>query len=1144
MKSKKLLIAVLCMILLVSATAVFVSASGEGPKPKLSVKACNLSFEESVHILYAIEYENVEYSDVEMLYWTTPRQNKNDYLKSNAEYTSKDGIRKTVNGVENCVVFENTQLWAQNMTDVLYARAYVVVNGKEYYSEVKSYSILEYVYNKLGYTGTPTQNKKLQELVSELLEYGAKTQHYFEHNTGKLPTDPHGKVEVNGGHLPDGMEHGFYKTETKVTLSAVTTPDKPYVKWTDKDGKVIGYGETIEVTVKDTSASFTAECYNLYSVSFVDSDGTVLKTVNDLLLGDTFTPPVLEEREGFTFLGWAVEEGADAVYGADAEIVMGDDATDTYYAVWLPDNVEGTPGLIYMEYGNGEYCVSGYEGTATEIVIGNTHNGRDVVGIWGGAFMDNTSITKVRISEGVRFINGIAFAGCTSLTSVTLPESLTSIDSGAFMGSGLTSILIPDSVTEMNINVFNSCTALETVVIGDGLTSIPENSFANCTSLKSITIGKNVTEIGNGAFDASDEYIIPLESITLPVGLKSIGQYAFRGCKNLTEINIPNGVETIGSGAFEGLEKLSKVTLSSSLTVIPERAFARCKALDEITIPDSVALVDVSAFSDCEALATVNIGTDSAVSSIGNYAFSGCKALTSVYIPAGVETIGDYAFGDCTALETVTFVKEGDLTSIGWGAFRFAPVKELILPDKLETIGYQCFVGCSSLSSISIGANLKSVGDDAFASCDLINTVSITDLEAWCTVEFADYDSNPLWYSHDLKVNGEPLTELVVPESVTRLGSYTFAGLTTLTKATLHGGITEIGDGAFMGCTSLASVNIPDGITKIGDETFRECPIPSVIIPDTVITIGSSAFYYNTAVTAITIPASVTELGGYAFGDCSKLGEVTFAEGSKLTLIGGSAFSYCPIVEIEIPDGVTEIGASAFNSCRSLTKVEIPSSVTTIQHSAFSNCSSLVTVVIPSGVTTMGYDVFYGCTGLTVYAEIASAPEGWNTNWNSSDCTVIWNACGKNDEYEWLVGADGLVITGYVGSDTEISIPASINGASVVEIGEAAFEGSNITSVTIQNGITKIGVSAFSGCSSLKTVNLPDSVTTIGMCAFMGCSSLETIFISENVTYIGQVAFFGCNRLTICCEAAQKAAGWDPAWNASSCIVLWNSTKD
>ena len=375
----------------------------------------------------------------------------------------------------------------------------------------------------------------------------------------------------------------------------------------------------------------------------------------------------------------------------------------------------------------------------------------------------------------------------------------------------------------------------------------------------------------------------------------------------------------------------------------------------------------------------------------------------------------------------------------------------------LTSIGQYAFKGCSSLTSMTIPDSVTSIGQQAFQSCSSLESIHITDLTAWMNIKFSSSYANPLSNGAKLYLNGSLVTDLVIPDSVTSIGSSAFYSCSSLESVTIPDSVTSIGSSAFYSCSSLESVTIPDSVTSIGGAAFSGCSsLESVTIPDSVTSIGGSAFYGCSSLTSVTIPDSVTSIGGAAFSGCSSLESVTIPD--SVTSIGGSAFSGCSSLEsVTIPDSVTSIGYYAFEGCSSLTSVTIPDGVTTIGESAFNGCSSLTSVAIPDSVTTIGESAFSGCSSLT-----------------------------------------------------SVTIPDS-----VTSISYQAFSGcSSLESVTIPDSVTYIGGEAFSGCSSLESVTIPDSVTSIGGSAFSGCSSLESVTIPDSVTSIDNCAFDGCSSLT------------------------------
>ena len=240
-------------------------------------------------------------------------------------------------------------------------------------------------------------------------------------------------------------------------------------------------------------------------------------------------------------------------------------------------------------------------------------------------------------------------------------------------------------------------------------------------------------------------------------------------------------------------------------------------------------------------------------------------------------------------------------------------------------------------------------------------------------------------------------------------------------------------------------------------------------------------------------------------------------DGKSVTSIGRRAFEGCTnLKSITIPNSVTEMGRRAFSGCSSLTGIAIPDSVTEIGKYAFDGCKSLTSITIPDGVTSIGDGAFYNCSSLT---EIKVASENSNyvsvngVLYNKDKTTIICYPAGKKgNNYKIPDGVTKVGSSAFIGcsSLTSITIPNS-----VTEIGYSVFEGcTNLKSITIPNGVTSIGDSAFEDCTSLKSITIPNSVTSIGDSAFEDSTSLTSITIPNGVTSIGDSAFEGCTSLT------------------------------
>ena len=274
-----------------------------------------------------------------------------------------------------------------------------------------------------------------------------------------------------------------------------------------------------------------------------------------------------------------------------------------------------------------------------------------------------SSLKTVVITGGTN-ICGFAFAGCASLTSITIPSSVKRIGKGAFAAcNSLTSITIPfigESATSTdNTNlgyIFGNLSYsdnsrcipghLRKVVITGG-ENIGEGAFRDCTGLTDIILPDSIINIGASAFDDCSS----LKSITIPDGVTSIGYGAFWGCSSLTSITIPDSVTSIGGSAFSGCSSLTSITIGNGVTSIGNYAFRDCSSLTSITIPDSVTSIGSYAFAGCSGLTSITI--PDSVTSIGSYAFAGCSGLTSITIPDSVTSIGERAFYGWQSSQTI-----------------------------------------------------------------------------------------------------------------------------------------------------------------------------------------------------------------------------------------------------------------------------------------------------------------------------------------------------------------------------------------------------------------------------------------------------------------------------------------------------------
>ena len=547
-------------------------------------------------------------------------------------------------------------------------------------------------------------------------------------------------------------------------------------------------------------------------------------------------------------------------------------------------------------------------------------------------------------------ISGGAFSGCSSLTSITIPDSVTNIGEGAFYDcSSLTSIIIPDSVTSIWRSAFYGCTSL-TIMCQTASKPNGWDSYWNddCPV---------VWDCNNNNV-ADDGYVYAVID-GLRYGLKDNIAFVAEQPSNISEeiIVIPSSVEYNGA--------------TYSVTSIADYTFYNCSSLTSVTIPDSVTSIGSYAFWYCTSLTSITI--PDSVTSIGYSAFEGCSSLT-IYCEDANQPSGWYNSwnGDCPVVwdcnnnnvaddgyvyAVIEGLRYGLKDNIATVVRQPSNIPgDIVIPSSVEyngttysvtSIGKYAFYGCSSLTSITIPDSVTSIGRFAFRDCSSLKGVYITDIAAWCAIDFGDSSSNssanPLDYADNLYLNGELVTNLVIPEGVTSIGNYAFYGCSSLTSITIPDSVTSIGNYAFSYCTSLESITIGNGVTSIGDGAFASCTnLTSVTIGNSVTSIGDWAFSGCTGLTSITIPDSVTSIGIRTFSGCINIITATMP---------AIAIGYIPqdnLRTVTITSGES-IGDGAFRYCSSLTSITIPYSVTFIGEGAFDSWNSSLKTVYYAG---------------------------------------------------------------------------------------------------------------------------------------------------------------------------------------------------
>ena len=440
-----------------------------------------------------------------------------------------------------------------------------------------------------------------------------------------------------------------------------------------------------------------------------------------------------------------------------------------------------------------------------------------------------------------------------------------------------------------------------------------DDSAEKAVTIPTTSDGYTIVAIMGSAFAGT-----AITSVSIPDSVTAVGADAFENCGSLTTVTFGSGVLTIGAGAFEGCVLLTSAALPASVTSVGDSAFKGCAALASATLSGLKTIGD-AAFSGCTSLSSVTFGT--ALTAIGASAFEGCTSLASASLKTGVVTIADAAFSGCTALNAID-LPYATLTYVGVSSFAGCPL-----------------TGNKFVYSIKNGeVTLERYTDDA-TEVVIADTVGGKKLSTVAASAF---------------LGKTTVTKITIGANVKKLGASAFAGLVKLAKVETNDTLAEIGANAFDGCVALTAVTLPDALLTIGARAFADTSIVYVEIPANVGTLSATAFDGSdleeievdaanktySAIGALLFEVSTRTLLR-AYGTAAEV-EVPTSAG----IIGESAFAGRTALEkVTLPTTVTKIRTLAFSGCTALETVVIPDSVTLIGDDAFKNCAKLTVQV-------------------------------------------------------------------------------------------------------------------------------------------------------------------------------------------------------
>ena len=853
-------------------------------------------------------------------------------------------------------------------------------------------------------------------------------------------------------------------------------------------------------------------------------------------------------------------------------------------------HIDDVPGTLNARYKSHDGVLYGYN---------------DITGKWELLCIPGAKEGPLNVLVGTEVVISNVFKS-SKITEVTFPYTITELRDQAFnTASKLTKITFeatPDYATPRPLSVPSgsivSCSYLTEIKFPARLAEFESDSIQKCSKFASITIedgkdnkfltigdeGRKVVCTGDGKTLVYCPKGMEGE-FSVPVGIMTIAKSAFEDCTKLTAIHITETVSTISEKAFKGCYGLTLIDLGGkdgAALSIGKNAFENCNKVTELTISERVVKIEEFAFAKTSKLVKVIVNTTGIVPDgapegtpatvdFATNAFGTDAAIPLFYVKE--VTIGtDVPVFDIPGvfgqkIESVTVdsqnnnysSQDGVLFDKGVTRIIYYPTGragDYVIPDTVTAVGDRVFQAKTGLTGITIGPNVKSIGESAFFGCSAMKFVKFT-----AVTEGSEKPALTIGESAFRNCTG--LQSIELPDHLTSIGSNAFMSCSKLTEVTVPEGVTEIGAGAFQNCSSLEKISLPKSLEKFGNDStafdvFSNCKVLSTV------EIDKGNIHYAT-IDNIIYQKSEKTVAGKAESEyvptkllycvMEKAGNTDVVVPDSVTAVGAGAFSGNLVVTSvtfgTVPDGEEfTVGDKAFYQCKALTKVSLPEGLTGIAANMFYSCSSIEEIIIPSTVAKIENYAFYSCTSLSKLT-FAPTPEGKTpvkleildaANYGPSP----FNGCKSLKEItfpERLTYIGTYVFAGRPaaqGTTLAYSYIEKVYLPSTLErIGDHAFyyagnlntlqlaEGTVLKDLADKNGkisACAIGKYAFSYCKALTSFELPttkDSKYSLGNYAFFS-AGLTKLTVPANVNSIGDRCFSSTNiaELTFAAGAA------------------------
>ena len=764
------------------------------------------------------------------------------------------------------------------------------------------------------------------------------------------------------------------------------------------------------------------------------------------------------------------------------------------------------------------------------------------------AFYDCTSVTEITVDSGLKEIGEKGSYNCGSFTALILPSGFTTMGDAAFMKCRkLTIAQLGESLTAIPNQAFEECVSLSEMIVPATVQSIGNRAFFNDSGIATCSMQEGLKTIGYEAFYNNSG----LTSMSIPGTVESIGRDAFVNCTNIRNFRFRDGEGTLtlqnyrsyymddknrnlcyryfydcpittmyvgkniqytynttddtdssskiyGSPLYKkstlksirfgnkvtevwdcmafACPNLQKVTFGNSVKNIRPYAFYKSVKLPDVKFPQTLAAIGDYAFNICTELKDVifeKIEGYTPALTIGNYSFAQCPIIESFTFPSRLKSIGNYTFQDNFSLTTLVFEDSSDAVRLGYGA-----------TEKKGTGYYDDpLFGDCPLSSLYMGRNIDYTATQSAGYSPFYNQRSLKD------VRFSQ--AGTVTYCEDYLLSGvSSCKSMVLPESLSSIGSRSFERMTVLEEVTIPNNVSTIGTYAFRQDEGLKIAKLSNGCEWLKKGLFADCE----------------------SLESITIPPVVTRMDTEMFRNCKSLATVTFEGRKELLTIDYSAsmtkyglFCDCPVETLNIDRWLSydtdKPSRSPFYSVKTLKHINIGDNVKLIDKYMFSYCSGLEEVTLPEQIESVGLWGFRGGTSLkTIHFG----------NKISQISDYAFNSCTSLDNVAFPESMTSI-------ADNSFSECTSLKtldlGKKLMIIGPSAFKGDvALEGVDFPTTLYGLGVESFSGCTSLPSIEIK-GISSVGKQAFQGCTGLKWVSLSAKTTSLGENSFAGCTGI-------------------------------